>query len=103
MPSNFNKFKYAFLGTVLLIATVLAAYQFFYAVPKKKCEAAGSWWSSQYRACAHPIPIYDITGRRLQHAPGAPAASASASPAAMTAPAASASASAASASAAGHP
>ncbi len=98
MPSNFNKFKYAFLGTVLLIVTVLAAYQFLYAVPQKKCEAAGNWWSFRYRTCAHPIPIYDITGRRYQRPAGATAASASATPAAATAPTTPASAS-----AAGHP
>jgi len=101
MPSNFNTFKYAFLGTALLIATVLAAYQIFYAIPQKKCEAAGDWWSFSYHQCAHPIPLVDLTGRR-QHK-GAPAipngatpATASASPAATAAPAASASA-------AGHP
>ena len=93
MPSNFNKFKYAFLGTVLLIVTALAAYQFLYAVPQKKCEAAGDWWSFRYRECAHPVPIVDLTGRHHQPANGTSAAQASASPA----PAASASA------AAGHP
>ena len=94
MPSTFNKFKYAFLGTVLLIVTGLAAYQFLYAVPQKKCEAAGDWWSFRYRECAHPMRLVDITGR---HGPKATvAASASASPAAATAPTASASA-------AGHP
>lgn len=92
MPSNFNKFKYAFLGTVLLIATVLAAYQFLYAVPQKKCDAAGGWWSFRYRECAHPIPIYDITGHHHPRPTAATAASASASPA-----------SASSASATGHP
>ncbi len=89
MPSTFNKFKYAFLGSLLLIVTVLAAYQFLYAVPQKKCEAAGDWWSFRYRECAHPMRIVDITGRHKQAA-GATAAAASASPAA-------------SASAAGHP
>ncbi len=96
MPSNFAKFKYAFLGTVLLIVTVLAAYQFLYAVPQKKCEAAGDWWSFRYRECAHPIPIVDITGRHRKTTDGATPAAASASPAAATA-------STASASAAGHP
>ena len=93
MPSNFNKFKYAFLGTVLLIVTALAAYQFLYAVPQKKCEAAGDWWSFRYRECAHPVPIVDLTGRHHTPANGTPAAQASAGPA----PAASASA------APGHP
>ena len=89
MPSNFNTFKYAFLGTVLAIATALAAYQFLYAVPQRKCEAAGDWWSFRYRECAHPMRIVDITGRH-KAAPGAPAA-----PAAAT--------TSASASASGHP
>jgi len=89
MPSNFNKFKYAFLGTVLLIATALAAYQFLYAVPQKKCDAAGDWWSFRYRHCFIPTPIVDITGRHKATA-GATVS------AAATAPVASASA-------AGHP
>ena len=96
MPSHFNTFKYAFLGTALLIATVLAAYQLLYAIPQKKCEAAGSWWSFRYRECAHPIPIVDITGKRPQKTAGATPAAASASPAAAVAPAASSPA-------AGHP
>ncbi len=96
MPSNFNTFKYAFLGTVLLLATALAAYQFLYAVPQKKCEAAGDWWSFRYRECAHPMRLVDITGRHKT----ATAASSSASPAAAVAPN---TVSGASASAAGHP
>jgi hypothetical protein len=78
MPSNFNTFKYAFLGTVLLIATALAAYQFLYAVPQKKCDAAGGWWSFRYRECAQPMRIVDITGRH-KTAASATTASASAS------------------------
>ncbi len=90
MPSNFNKFKYAFLGTLLGLAMVIAAYQLLYAVPQKKCDAAGAWWSFRYRHCFIPTPIVDITGR---HRP--PATSAS--------PATAAKAPTASASASGHP
>ena len=79
MPSNFNTFKYAFLGTARLLATVLAAYQFLYAVPQKKCEAAHDWWSFRYRHCYVPIPIVDLTGRhKPAAAPAAQAASTSA-------------------------
>jgi len=93
MPSNFNTFKYALLGTLLFAVTVITAYQLLYAVPQKKCEAAGDWWSFRYRECARPIPIVDITGRHHKPANGTAAAPASAGPA----PAASGSA------AAGHP
>jgi hypothetical protein len=93
MPSRFNSFKYAFLGTVLAVVTLLAAYQLFYAIPQKKCEAAGDWWSFRYRECAHPMRIVDLPGMKPK---AATAAAASASPAAAVAPAASASA-------AGHP
>ena len=88
MPSNFNKFKYAFLGTLLLLVTVIAAYQLLYAVPQKKCDAAGAWWSFRYRHCFVPTPIVDITGRH-RAAASAPATSGSpATPAtAPTAPA----------------
>jgi len=94
MPSNFNKFKYAFLGTLLGLAMVIAAYQLLYAVPQKKCDAAGAWWSFRYRHCFIPTPIVDITGR---HRAAASAAATSASPATA------ATASTASASASGHP
>jgi hypothetical protein len=87
MPSNFNTFKYAFLGTLLFVATILAAYQLLYAIPQKKCEAAGDWWSFRYRQCAQPMRIVDLTGRHKPSS-GAPSASGSAS---------------ASTSAAGHP
>ncbi len=99
MPSNFNKFKYAFLGTLLLLATVITAYQLLYAVPQKKCDKAGAWWSFRYRHCFIPMPIVDITGRHRATGPaaaGASSATASASPAATVTPATSASA-------AGHP
>lgn len=97
MPSNFKKFKYAFLGTVLLIATGLAAYQFLYAVPQKKCEAAGDWWSFRYRECAHPMLIVDMPGMRHRLVAEAKAG-ASATPAAASPPSAGTSVS-----AAGHP
>lgn len=99
MPSNFNKFKYAFLGTVLLIVTGLAAYQFLYAVPQKKCEAAGDWWSFRYRECAHPLLIVDMPGMRHRLAAQAQAkAGAAATPGAAAAASAGTSVS-----AAGHP
>ena len=84
MPSNFNTFKYALLGTVLLFVTVITAYQLLYAIPQKKCEDAHDWWSFRYRHCFIPTPIVDLTGRKA------------AKPAAT-------SASTASAAAAGHP
>ena len=93
MPSNFNKFKYALLGTILLAVTVITAYQLLYAIPEKKCDDAHAWWSFRYRQCYVPTPIVDLTGRHKT----AIGAAASASPAVATAPAA------ASASAAGHP
>jgi len=82
MPSNFNTFKYALLGTLLFAVTVITAYQLLYAVPQKKCEAAGNWWSFRYRECAHPVPIVDLTGRHHTPANGTAQASASAAPAA---------------------
>ena len=96
MPSNFNRFKYAFFGTVLLLVTLVTAYQLLYAIPQQKCEAAHDWWSFRYRQCAHPMRIVDFPGMRRKPAAGAPTATGSASPAAAVAPAASASA-------AGHP
>lgn len=79
MPGNFNTFKYAFLGALLFVVTILAAYQLLYALPQKKCETAGNWWSFRYRQCAHPIPIVDITGKHKPTAGAAPAPAASAS------------------------
>ncbi len=98
MPSNFNTFKYAFLGTVLFVVTVIFAYQFLYAIPQKKCEAAGSWWSFRYRECARPMKIVDFPGMK----PKGGATPAGAAPANAAATPAAASASAA-ASAPGHP
>ena len=99
MPSNFNKFKYALLGTILLAVTVITAYQLLYAIPEKKCDAAHAWWSFRYRQCYVPTPIVDLTGRHKTAAGGATGAASSASPAAAMAPAVSG----ASAAAAGHP
>jgi hypothetical protein len=93
MPSNFNTFKYAFLGTVLFAVTLITAYQFLYGIPQKKCEAAGDWWSFRYRQCAHPLRLEDLTGRHRKAAAGA-ASSMSAPPAPSIS---------ASTSAAGHP
>ena len=91
MPSNFNTFKYAFLGTLLFAVTVITAYQLLYSIPQKKCEDAHDWWSFRYRHCYAPMKIIDMPGMRRNATPAA----ASASPAAATAPAASP--------AAGHP
>ncbi len=86
MPSNFKTFKYAFLGTLLFVVTLITAYQFLYGIPQKKCEAAGNWWSFRYRECAHPIALEDITGRHRKAA--ASTSAASAAPAAASASAA---------------
>ena len=63
MPSNFNTFKYAFLGTVLFLVTAVSAYELLYGIPQKKCEDAHDWWSFRYRHCYVPTPIVDLTGR----------------------------------------
>ena len=88
MPSNFNTFKYAFLGTLLFAVTVITAYQLLYGIPQKKCEDAHDWWSFRYRHCYTPMKIIDMPGMH-RNATAAPtsATTASATPAAATAPA----------------
>ncbi|GGZ34661.1 hypothetical protein [Asticcacaulis endophyticus] len=38
-------------------------YTALYEMPRKKCEAAGAWWSNQYRICRAPVYLPTITGR----------------------------------------
>lgn len=74
--------KYAFLAVFLVASTGVAAYDFMYTKPKKKCDAEAKWWSEKDWKCFTPVSITSITGRSAE----APAAADTAAPAAATAP-----------------
>jgi hypothetical protein len=69
MPSQIGKLKYLFLGLLLIGCAALSAYSLIYAIPARKCDAAGGWFSYRYHQCAAPLYLPSITHRK----PGEPA------------------------------
>lgn len=63
MDKIFNRTKLIFLGIFFLAVVAIWGYQIFYVMPAKRCEAAGRWWASEYRACGVPVRISTLTGR----------------------------------------
>jgi hypothetical protein len=65
----FSRVQLAYVGLFLAACLGVFYYQANYVWPMQKCEQGGGWWSSRYRECARPMPIWHFTGRRP---PGAP-------------------------------
>ena len=63
MSSTINRLKLVFLGVFFIGAVAAWAYQVWWVMPAKACEAQGAWWDPRTRICATPIYIPDITGR----------------------------------------
>lgn len=63
MNPTIDRLKLIFLGVFALCCAGVWAYQIFYAMPAKKCEANGQWWDGATRTCAQPLSISQITGR----------------------------------------
>jgi hypothetical protein len=70
--------KYAFLGVFLVASTGVAAYDFMYTKPKKKCDAEAKWWSEKDWKCFTPVNITNFTGRPVDAAENASPAAAKA-------------------------
>ena len=66
----FSRVQLAYIGLFFAACMGVFYYQANYIWPVQRCEQHGGWWSSKYRECATPIPIWRITGRK----PGTPAA-----------------------------
>jgi hypothetical protein len=60
--------KYVFLGVFVVASTSVAAYDFMYTKPKKKCDVAGKWWSDKDWKCYTPVSITNFTGRPVDAA-----------------------------------
>lgn len=101
MNPTIDRLKLIFLAVFVLGCAGVWAYQIFYAMPAKRCEANGQWWDGATRVCAQPLMISSITGRPvgvsrkewsekkaaeavLRENEGYPAGSAPAAPAAKT-------------------
>lgn len=58
--------KYVFLGVFVVASTSVAAYDFMYTKPKKKCDTTGKWWSDKDWKCYTPVSITTFTGRAVE-------------------------------------
>ncbi|MDC7682826.1 hypothetical protein PQU92_06035 [Asticcacaulis sp. BYS171W] len=56
--------KLGFLAVFILISAGILIYGVFYEMPRRKCEAAGGWWTDKYRSCETPIYLPLLTGRK---------------------------------------
>lgn len=56
--------KLGFLALFLLVSAGLLFYGTLYEMPRRKCEAAGGWWTDKYRSCETPVYLPMITGRK---------------------------------------
>jgi len=65
MKSKIPHLKYYFVGIFAALSLAVTGWQLLYEFPRKKCEAAGHWWSYKYRECAVPMSIVNITGRPI--------------------------------------
>lgn len=63
MKSTIDRLKLIFLGVFALACAGVWAFQIFYVMPARKCEANGQWWDGATRICAQPIAIASLTGR----------------------------------------
>ena len=72
MKSYIPYIKYLFLGLLLIGSTSVTAYEFLYNKPKKKCEAAASWWSEKDWKCYAPVSITTFTGRNADQPQATP-------------------------------
>lgn len=63
MNPTIDRLKLIFLGIFAIGCAGVWAYQIFWAMPAKKCEANGQWWDGATRVCAQPLTISSITGR----------------------------------------
>jgi hypothetical protein len=59
-----TRVQYAYLGLFFFACAGVYAYEALYVWPAQKCESNGGWWDPKDRACATPVPIWRITGRK---------------------------------------
>jgi hypothetical protein len=57
------------LGAFLVLSLATVGYEVYYIWPVKQCDARGAWWDDRDHQCLTPMPIWRITGRRLQAPP----------------------------------
>ncbi len=62
MRSWIPHLKWVFLALFLASSTAICIYEWTYAIPMRKCENHGGWWSARYHECDAPIKIVDIPG-----------------------------------------
>jgi len=84
MLKAYSTVKAVMFGVGLIVAAIICGYQFLYAIPKERCDKAGGWWASKWRACTAPgMDITKLTGRPIPRPvePGDPAPPVQAKPA----------------------
>jgi hypothetical protein len=67
MKSQIGKLKYVFVIVLAVCCALISGWELLYAIPLKKCDAAGGWFSMRYR-CVMPTYLPTLTGRK----PGEP-------------------------------
>jgi len=67
--------RYTLLGVLAVASLAMAAYDWWFVWPEKKCDEQGAWWDPKDHQCLDPMPIWRITGRRLPTPPAGSAAS----------------------------
>src|SRR3569623_280866 len=54
-----------FFGVFLIGCAGLAVWDLFFVWPRQQCEADGARWDDKDNQCLTPMPLWQITGRRL--------------------------------------
>ncbi len=57
--------KWIVLLLFLLASAAEAAYDIYFVWPARRCESQGDWWDPRDRQCLTPLPIWQLTNRRL--------------------------------------
>ncbi len=78
MPSRIGHLKYYFIAAFFVLSAAITAYEWLYAIPQKKCEAAGNWWAPKWHTCANVMTMVDGRHKPVATEPSAEPASASA-------------------------
>ena len=71
-----NRLFVVFTALFVIGSVAAGAYQVYFVIPAKRCEASGRWWDPESRVCATPVYIPHITGRPVNTDEAAAAAAA---------------------------
>lgn len=63
MIKNLGWIRLVFLALFAVLTAASWTYTYLVVEPRKRCEAAGRWWSNEDRVCAIPVSVSRFTGR----------------------------------------